>query len=170
MNLSNLDKFSIEFFDKNKPGLTVQKSVWLQGQKNSHLIWRLESFCASGKFSLISMISTIKRHAQMHRFPDGLESFPMVWKVSRWSGNFPYGLETLTFDFLGLCMTDGTGTENTGAQTDSQCSTPQSRLQIYWHVILLINLVIFKVCLLSRWVALLSLNFIYVFGATIFNA
>ena len=46
---------------------------------------------SSGKY--LHMKSTIKRHAQMYRFPDGLESFRMVWKVSRWTGKFTDGLE-----------------------------------------------------------------------------
>ena len=65
--------------------------------RKTHVSWwhcHLESFCASGKFLRVSMKSTIKRHAQMHRFPDGLESFRMVWKVSGWTGKFPDGLES----------------------------------------------------------------------------
>ena len=36
---------------------------------------------------IVSMKSTIKRHAQMHRFPGGLQSFRMVWKVFGLVGN-----------------------------------------------------------------------------------
>ena len=53
--------------------------------RKTHVSWwhcHLESFCASGKFLRTSLKSTIKRHAQMHRFPDGLESFRIVWKLS----------------------------------------------------------------------------------------
>ena len=71
--------------------------IWCKGRvRKTHVSWwhcHLESFCASGKFLRVSMKSTIKRHAQMHRFPDGLESFRIVWKVSRWTGKFPDGLE-----------------------------------------------------------------------------
>ena len=78
--------------------------------RKTHVLWwhcHLESFCASGKFLRVSMKSTIKRHVQKHRFPDGLETFLMVWKVSGslesfwivwkvygWSGKFPDGLES----------------------------------------------------------------------------
>ena len=39
---------------------------------------------------IVSMKSTIKRHAQRHRFPDGLETFRMVWKLSGWSETLPF--------------------------------------------------------------------------------
>ena len=58
-----------------------------------HDSWRHchpECFCTSGKFLCITMKSTIKRC----RFPDGLETFQVIWKLSKWSGNFPNGLET----------------------------------------------------------------------------
>ena len=58
--------------------------------RKTHVSWwhcHLESFCASGKFLRVSMKSTIKRHAQMHRFPGGLQSFRMVWKVFGLVGN-----------------------------------------------------------------------------------
>ena len=65
--------------------------------RKSHVLWRHchpESFCAPGKFLCITMKSTIKRHAKMQRFPDGIETIQMAWKLSRWPGNFPDGLET----------------------------------------------------------------------------
>ena len=37
---------------------------------------------------------TIKRHAKMQRFLDGLETFRIFWIFSKWPGNFPNGLET----------------------------------------------------------------------------
>ena len=53
------------------------------------------------------MISAIKRHARLHRFLDGqvtiqidwklpdiLETFQLVWKLSRWFGNLLDDLET----------------------------------------------------------------------------
>ena len=69
---------------------------YIRGRK-SHVLWRHchpESFCAPGKFLRVTMKSTIKRHAKMQRFPDGLETIQMAWKLSRWPGNFPDGLET----------------------------------------------------------------------------
>ena len=54
-----------------------------------------------GKFLHIPMKSIIKKtcqHAHISwwsgNFPDDLETFWMIWKLSGWSGNFPDGLET----------------------------------------------------------------------------
>ena len=71
--------------------------LWASRVRKTHVAWwhcHLESFCASGKFLRVSMKSTIKRHVQKHRFPDGLETFLMVWKVSGWSGKFSDSLES----------------------------------------------------------------------------
>ena len=38
--------------------------------------------------------SIIKKHAQMHIFLNGLETFRMIWKLFGLSENFPNGLET----------------------------------------------------------------------------
>ena len=46
------------------------------------------------KFLHIPMKSIIKKHAKMHIFLDGLETFRMIWKLSGWFGNFPNDLET----------------------------------------------------------------------------
>ena len=72
-------------------------SLPLTRGRKSHVLWRHchpESFCAPGKFLRVTMKSTIKRHAKMHRFPDGLETIQMAWKLSRWPGNLTDGLET----------------------------------------------------------------------------
>ena len=67
--------------DNTIPMYTVLHS-FIQSQKNPCFMATLPP----GK-------STIKRHAKIHRFLDGVETFQMVWKLSRWSVNFPDGLE-----------------------------------------------------------------------------
>ena len=62
----------------------------MQRQKNPCLMAALPP----GKFLHIPMKSIIKKHAKMHIFLDGLETFRMIWKLSGWSGNFPDDLET----------------------------------------------------------------------------
>merc|ERR1712208_239718 len=47
-----------------------------------------------------SMKSTIKRHAQMHRFPDHQETFQTIQKISRPSGNLCIWACLLMVDFI----------------------------------------------------------------------
>ena len=53
-----------------------------------------ESFCASGKFLRVYTKLTLKSSQLSGKFPDSLESFWTVWKVSGQSGKFPDSLES----------------------------------------------------------------------------
>ena len=53
-----------------------------------------ESFCASGKFLRVYTKLTLKSSQLSGKFPDSLESFRTVWKVSGQSGKCPDSLES----------------------------------------------------------------------------
>ena len=74
----------------------ITKSTTGRGRKtqyaNRHCI--PESFCAPGKFLHVYTKLTLKSSHQSGKFPDSLESFLTVWKVSGQSGKFPDSLES----------------------------------------------------------------------------
>ena len=56
--------------------------------EKTHVSWRHyhpESLCASGKFFAYCYEIHHYKHAKMHIFLDGLETFRMIWKLSGWS-------------------------------------------------------------------------------------
>ena len=86
-------------------------NCWYRGRKtlSAHRHWRLESFCASGKFCATSKLPLNYLtfvYWLFQKFPDSLkglwtvwqifkqsESFRTVWKVSLQYGKFPNSLE-----------------------------------------------------------------------------
>ena len=66
-----------------------------RGTKTIVALWHChpEIFCVSGKFLRITLEIALESFQTVSKFLNGLESFQMVWKVSRRPGNLPDGQE-----------------------------------------------------------------------------
>ena len=72
------------------------QNVYTRGRKTQDARMHCipESFCASGKFLRVYTKLTLKSSQLSGKFPDSLESFRTVWKVSGQSGKCPDSLES----------------------------------------------------------------------------
>ena len=76
--------------------LTIFMNAQTRGRKTQDARMHCipESFCASGKFLRVYTKLTLKSSQLSGKFPDSLESFRTVWKVSGQSGKFSDSLES----------------------------------------------------------------------------
>ena len=74
-----------------------QVTSWENVKKELRKSWA-KSFCASGKFlrvfTKLAMKWSLNINLRVNKFPDSLESFRTIWKVSGQSRTFPDSLES----------------------------------------------------------------------------